>query len=169
MLTRASGLTTPTPNASHKGKGSCQNLRASPSASRPFPAREGFDLPAAPLRGFRARAGRAAPRAAEAAGQAPGGCRAGIAVAQRDPNSAVRRDPPGDVDREVAAVGEHAVSDAHGITVAGDAVAPRGEDRHAPDAIVARRTAKLVFAASAAEAAISAAAPSRTWFRKDVT
>src|SRR4029077_8605975 len=92
-----------------------------------------FDLRTAPLRGPRARAGRPAPRAAaEAAGQAPGGCRAGIAVAQSDPNSAVRRDPPGEVDREVAAVGEHAVGDPHRITVAGDAVAPRGEDRHAP-------------------------------------
>src|SRR5579872_5392353 len=93
----------------------------------------------AALGGPRTRAGAGRPRAAAGvAGEPAGAAGAGVAMAYVHGHGAVAADLAADSDGDVAAIAEHAIGDAHGIAIAGNAVALFGDDRHAPDAVIAR-------------------------------
>src|SRR5277367_254049 len=96
-------------------------------------------LQAAPLGAPRPGARRGAPRTSAGIGDKPaetGGAR--VAMAHHDGDRTVGRDPTADIDGDVAAVGENAVDDAHGIAIARDAVALVRDNRYAPQAVIAR-------------------------------
>src|SRR5271169_2880721 len=93
----------------------------------------------APLGGPGAGAGAGLPGALAGIGQKPAGaCRPRLAVAHDHGDRAVGGNLAADIDRHVAAIGENAVGNAQGIAIARDAVALLGDDRHAPQAVIAR-------------------------------
>ena len=87
----------------------------------------------------RGRAGRRPPRAGAGFGGEPAEARGPrVAVAQNHRHEAVASDAAGDVNRNVAAIDQNAVGDAHRIAIARDAVAFGRHDGDAPQAVVTR-------------------------------